>query len=397
VKGELHLKTPKEENVLEFMKVLEEDQPAGPAPHVEMHDTAVILYTGGTTGLSKGVELSHRNLSYNCQQCRAWFPSFRDGKEIVVGCLPFFHSFGMTTALNMSVMYGFGNVLVPKPEPEAILTAIDTYKPTYIPAVPTMYTGMIDHPQLREFNLKSLKACFSGAAPMPREIIRDFERLTGAQICEGYGLTEASPITHINPFGGKTKPGTVGLPLPDTEVKLVDVNDYRTEITTPGERGEICLRGPQMMKGYINRPEETEHTIRDEWLLTGDIGVMDDEGYFTIVDRKKDIIVSNGLNVYPRDVDEVLFSYPKVREACVIGVPSRDLGEKVKAYVVLKEGKKATPEEIIDYCAQNLADYKVPSYVRFVDDLPKSPVGKILRKEVRRLDQIGGVRKRLES
>ncbi|MEW6351329.1 MAG: long-chain fatty acid--CoA ligase [Thermodesulfobacteriota bacterium] len=393
VKSELHRRTPREEHVEEFMHILGQNQPPGAVRKPKMDDTAVIMYTGGTTGISKGVELSQRNLSYNCQQCRAWFPGFEDGKETVVGCLPFFHSFGLTTVMNLGVMYGYGIVLIPKPEPEKILQAIHTYKATYIPAVPTMYTGMIDHHRLRDFDLKSLKACFSGAAPLPRETIRDFERLTGAQICEGYGLTETSPVTHINPFGGITKAGTVGLPLPDTEVKIVNVENYHKEITTPGERGEICVKGPQVMKGYIHRPDETEATIRDEWLFTGDIGVFDEEGYFSIVDRRKDIIVTGGMHVYPRDVDEVLYTYPKVREACVIGVPSRELGEHVKAYVALKEGKSATPEEIIEYCRRNLADYMVPFEVSFVDDLPKSPVGKILRKEVRRLHQISSGKK----
>ncbi len=394
VKGDLHLKTPKDEHVLEFMNLPGQGEPTGMIPSPGMDETAVILYTGGTTGPSKGVELTHRNLSYNCQQCKAWFPSFQDGKELVVGCLPFFHSFGMTTAMNIGVMYGYGNVLIPKPEPGVILEAIHTYKPTYIPAVPTIYTRMVAHPRLRDFNLKSLKACFSGAAPLPGEVIRDFERLTGAQICEGYGLTEASPIVQINPFGGKTKPGTTGVPLPDTEVKLVDVDDRRREITKFGERGEICVRGPQVMKGYINRQGATGAAISDGWLFTGDIGTMDKDGYFSVVDRKKDIIVSSGLNVYPREVDEVLYTYPKVKEACVIGVPSMDAGEKVKAYVVLKEGRSATPEEIIDYCNRNLPAHMVPTYVKFVNDLPKSLVGKILRKEVRRLDQIGASKKK---
>jgi long-chain acyl-CoA synthetase len=252
--------------------------------------------------------------------------------------------------------------------------------------VPTLYNGMINFPELKKFNITSLGACFSGAAPLPLETIRKFEELTGAQICEGYGLTETSPVTHVNPFGGKTKVGTIGLPVPNTEVKLVDVDDYSKEITAPGEPGELCLKGPQIMKGYINRPDETALTLRDGWLLTGDIAIVDEEGYFSIVDRKKDMIISGGFNIYPRDVDEVLFSHPKIMEACVIGVPDQHSGERIKAFVVLKEGETATAEEIIEYCGQNLTKYKIPKYVEFVVDLPKSAVGKILRKELRSIE-----------
>jgi long-chain acyl-CoA synthetase len=221
---------------------------------------------------------------------------------------------------------------------------------------------------------------------MPLDTIKNFEGLTGAQICEGYGLTESSPVTHINPYGGVTKPGTIGLPIPNTDAKLVDVDDYTKEVTEKGQPGELCLKGPQIMKGYINRPEETEATLKDGWLLTGDIAVVDEEGYFSIVDRKKDMIISGGFNIYPRDVDEVLFAHPKIMEACVIGVPDAHSGERIKAFVVLKKGETATAEEIIDYCRENLTRYKIPKFVEFVDDLPKSAVGKILRKELRAME-----------
>ncbi|MEW6351330.1 MAG: long-chain fatty acid--CoA ligase [Thermodesulfobacteriota bacterium] len=388
VKPALHLNTPKDPNVVEFMDILNANRPPGLKHSPGIDDTASVMYTGGTTGTSKGVELTHRNLSYNCQQVRAWFPRFLDGKQTVLGCLPFFHSFGMTTAMNVSVRYGFSNVLIPKPEAEVILKSVDYYKPSYIPVVPTLLIRMISHPKLDHYDLTSVKACFSGAAPLARETIREFEEMTGAKICEGYGLTEASPIVTLNPYSERAKPGTVGIPLPDTEVKLVSVHDHTWEITECGERGEVCIRGPQVMKGYLNRPEETKAAIPDGWLLTGDIGVMDEEGFLSIVDRKKDIIISGGFNVYPRDVDEVLYSHPKVIEACTIGVPSPDLGETITAYVVLKQGRNATVEEIIRFCRSNLAPYKIPSQVMFVSDLPKSPVGKILRKEVRRLDQV---------
>ncbi len=382
VRKKMHLNTPAGTDIHEFTDLMQHEPLA--TPHkFDWEDGAVLMYTGGTTGVSKGVQLTHGNLSANCQQSTAWFPGFRRGTHTVVGCLPFFHSFGLTAAMNVSIFMGWSDVLVPKPEPQTILHAIHTYKVTYIPAVPTLYNGMINYPDLKKYSLTSVEACFSGAAPLPMETIRAFEKLTGAQICEGYGLTETSPVTHINPYGGKTKLGTIGLPIPNTEAKLVDVDDYTKEITTPNTPGELCLKGPQVMKGYNNRPDETALTLRDGWLLTGDIAIFDEEGYFSIVDRKKDMIISGGFNIYPRDVDEVLFAHPKIMEACAIGVPDEYSGERIKAFVTLKEGETATEEEIIEYCKQNLVKYKVPKFVEFVADLPKSAVGKILRKELR--------------
>jgi long-chain acyl-CoA synthetase len=388
VKKGMHLKTPAADDVMEFVDMVKGHEPIVEQYKPKWDDTAVLLYTGGTTGVSKGVQITHSNLSCNVQQCGAWFPGFTRGQEVAVGCLPFFHSFGMTTAMNISIYYGWADVLVPKPEPKPILEAIQKYKATFMPAVPTLYNGLINYPDLKNYDLTSLRGCFSGGAPLPLETIKSFEKLTGAQICEGYGLTESSPVTHINPFGAKTKPGTIGLPVPNTDAKLVDVDDYDKEITEPGAPGELCLKGPQIMKGYINRPEETAVTLKDGWLLTGDIAAVDEDGYFAIVDRKKDMIISGGFNIYPRDVDEVLFTHPKIMEACAIGVPDQHSGERIKAFVVLKEGVTATQEEIIDFCRENLVRYKVPKYVDFVDTLPKSAVGKILRKELKRMEKL---------
>ena len=387
VKKGMHLKTPAAADVVEFVDLVKSHEPIAQPRTTGWDDTAVLLYTGGTTGVSKGVELTHANLSCNVQQCTAWFPGFSRGGEVAVGCLPFFHSFGMTTAMNIAIYNGWADVLIPKPEPKAILDAIQKYKATFMPAVPTLYNGLINYPDLKKYDLTSLKGCFSGGAPLPLETIKSFEKLTGAQICEGYGLTESSPVTHINPFGAKTKPGTIGLPILSTDAKLVDVDDYDKEITEPGAPGELCLKGPQIMKGYINRPEETAVTLKDGWLLTGDIAAVDEEGFFAIVDRKKDMIISGGFNIYPRDVDEVLFAHPKILEGCAIGVPDQHSGERIKAFVVLKPGETATEKEIVDYCRENLVRYKVPKYVDFVDDLPKSAVGKILRKELKRMEQ----------
>jgi len=294
---EMHLDTPDAPDLFEFTDVVKPDGPTIEPHEPAWDDTACILYTGGTTGVSKGVQLTHGNLSANVQQTDAWFPHFKLGEEIVVGCLPFFHSFGMTSAMNAAIFSGYGNILIPKPEPKAILDAIVKYKATFIPAVPTLYNGMINYPDLKDYDISSLRGCFSGGASLPMETIKSFEKLTGTTICEGYGLTESSPITHVNPYGTSTKPGTIGLPLSNTEVKLVDVDDCEKEITEPGTPGELCVKGPQVMRGYINRPDETEQVLKDGWLLTGDIATFDEEGYFTIVDRKKDMIISGGFNI----------------------------------------------------------------------------------------------------
>lgn len=380
------VETPDAPDVHEFMDLLNDGKPRAGRSGPAIDDTAVIMYTGGTTGVSKGVQITHRNLSANCQQMRAWIPQFQDGAETVVGCLPFFHSFGLQGVMNLAVYSGWANILVPKPEPKTILDAIQGYKATYLPAVPTIYTGLLNYPSFKDYDLSSLTTCFSGGAPLPLETIRAFKDFAGIDICEAYGLSETCTCTHMNPVGGKTKAGSIGLPVSGTDAKLVDVADYTKEITTIGEAGELCLKGPQIMKGYINRPDETAAAIRDGWLLTGDIAVMDEEGYFFIVDRKKDMIITGGFNVYPRDVDEVLFTHPKILEACVIGVPDDYAGERVKAFVVLKEGQTATAEEIIDFCKERLTKYKVPKYVEFVSSLPKSAIGKILRKELRKME-----------
>ncbi len=386
VKKSLHLKTPRDENIYEFTDLLKNHDPIDTNYPSRMADTAVLIYTGGTTGVSKGVELTQGNLSCNCQQARSWCASFVDGQEIVLGCLPFFHSYGMTGALNMSIFYGWCDVLIAKPEAGAILTAVDKHKVTFIPGVPTLFNAMINHPQITKFSVSSVKACLSGAAPLAMETIRGFEKLTGILISEAYGLTETSPCTHAIPFGGKVKPGCIGLPVPDTDAKLVNVDDYTKEVTVLGEPGELCVKGPQVMKGYHNRPDETAAILKDGWLLTGDIATVDEEGYFTIVDRKKDMIISGGFNIYPREVDEVLFSHPKILEACAIGVPDSHSGERVKAYIVLKQGESATEQEIIAYCKERMAPYKAPKFVEFIDELPKSAIGKILRKELRRME-----------
>lgn len=388
VKKDLHLNTPSGKDIYEFTDLVAKSSPVKENFKSKMDDTALIIYTGGTTGVSKGVELTQGNLSCNCQQAKSWIPSFKDGEEVVLGVLPFFHSYGLTGALNMAIFYGWCNVLIPKPEAKAILEAVHKHKVTFIPGVPTLFNAMINFPEIKKYDLKSIKMCLSGAAPLAMETIRGFQDLTGILLLEAYGLTETSPCTHAMPLGGKIKPGCIGVPFPNTDAKLVEVDDYSKEITAFNEPGELCVKGPQVMKGYINRPEETAAAIRDGWFLTGDIATIDEEGYFRIVDRKKDMIISGGFNIYPREVDEILFTHPKIKEACAIGIPDQHSGERIKAYVVLKEGQTASAEEIIEYCRERLARYKVPKFIEFVEELPKSAVGKILRKELRRMDAI---------
>jgi long-chain acyl-CoA synthetase len=345
-------------------------------------DIAMLQYTGGTTGVSKGVMLTHGNLSKQVQGIRAWFPRFNRGEETMLGALPFFHVFGLSVAMNFAVFMGWGDVLVPKPQPEPLLETIGKYRPTFAPLVPTMYIGMLNHPLIERTDLTSIKGCFSGSAPLPLEVIRDFEQKTGAVIVEGFGMTESSPVTHINPFGGERKVGSIGLPISDTEARIVDLHEGSQEMPV-GESGELVVRGPQVMQGYWQRPDATAETLVDGWLHTGDIATMDEDGYFYIVDRKKDMIISGGYNVYPRDIEEVLFEHPQIAEATAIGVPHPRRGEQVKVFIVLKEGEQASAEEIIEYCKGKLATYKLPTEVEFIDALPKTNVGKVLKKDLR--------------
>jgi long-chain acyl-CoA synthetase len=349
-------------NVYKWKDVLAKSSPNPPEVELSFDDVAMYQYTGGTTGVSKGVMLTHGNLSKQVQQIGAWFPTF-DSNEIMLGALPFFHVFGLTTAMNLAIYLKF--------------------KPTFVPLVPTMYIGILNHPHIDNIDLTSIKGCFSGSAPLPLEVIRDFENKTNAVIVEGYGLTESSPVTHINPFsGGKRKVGSIGIPISDTDCRIVDLTDGNTDVPL-GESGEILVKGPQVMKGYWNKPEETASTLTDGWLHTGDIGKMDEEGYFYIVDRKKDMILSGGLNVYPRDIEEVFYENPKVQEAAAIGIPHARRGESVKVFVALKEGETATQEELIEYCTDKMAKFKLPTEIEFRNELPKTNVGKILKKDLR--------------
>jgi long-chain acyl-CoA synthetase len=370
-------------NLYSWKECLAKYPPNPPAVKIGMDDVAMYQYTGGTTGVSKGVMLTHGNLSKQVQQIEAWFPQFGSGDGIILGALPYFHVFGLSTTMNYAIYKGWAQGLVPKPQPEPLLEAIRTYRPTFAPLVPTMYIGMLNHPDLKKTDMSCIKGAFSGSAPLPVEVIHDFEKATGAAIAEGFGMTETTPVTHTNPFaGGARKVGSVGLPISDTLCRIVDLEDGVTDMPV-GERGEMIIKGPQVMLGYKGRPDATAEMIRDGWCYTGDIATMDEDGYFYIVDRKKDMIISGGYNVYPRDIDEVFYQHPKVQEACSIGIPHPVRGESVKVFVVLKEGETATQAELIDFCKKQLAAYKLPAEIEFRKELPKSNVGKILRKDLR--------------
>lgn len=357
----------------------------GQLPDVEIdpvNDLAVLQYTGGTTGISKGAMLTHRNIVANALQVTAWFNGCRYGEETVLSVLPFFHSYGMTTCVNFGIVNAATLVILPRFEIEALMQAINTYKPTLFPGVPTMYIAVNNYPQLAQYDVRSIRYCISGSAPLPVEVAQKFEELTGGCLVEGYGLSETSPVTHCNAMLGQRKVGSIGMPLPDTLARVVDL-ETGTRTLPPGEAGELCIKGPQVMKGYWNMPEETALALRNGWFYTGDIAKMDEDGFFYIVDRKKDMIIAGGFNIYPREIEEVLFEHPAVREAVVAGVPDRYRGETVKAYIVLKEGASLTEEDVIAYCRSKLAAYKVPRLVEFRAELPKTAVGKVLRRFLR--------------
>jgi len=371
-------------DVFKWKDVIKQYSPSVQTADITFNDVAMYQYTGGTTGVSKGAVLTHGNLSKQTQQIDAWLPGFKENKdEVMIGALPFFHVMGLTVSMNFAIFKGWSNILVPKPQPAPLLEAMEKFKPTFAPLVPTMFIGILNHEKLAATDLTSIKACVSGSAPLPVEVIKEFEEKTGSTIIEAFGMTESSPATHVNPFeNGLRKVGSIGIPLPDTLCRIVDLNDPAKDLPV-GESGEMVVKGPQVMQGYWNMPEETDKTIIDGWLHTGDVAYMDEDGYFFIVDRIKDMIISGGYNVYPRDIDEVLFEHPKVQEACAIGVPHPTWGEQVKAFVVLAKGERATQKEMIDHCKQKLATYKLPTQVEFIDELPKTNVGKVLRKDLR--------------
>jgi long-chain acyl-CoA synthetase len=373
-----------EPNIHLFSDLLNTTEPA-PAPAAQPDDIALFQYTGGTTGMPKAAMLTHRNLVCNTLQVKAWLTSGVEAGEKVMAAIPFFHVYGMTVCMLYGIAMAAELVIVPNPRPiENVMRIISKERCSIYPGVPAMYIGIVNNPNVANYDLKSVKACISGSAALPLEIQQRFNAITGGRLVEGYGLTEASPVTHCNPERGENRPGSIGLPFPDTNAKLIDLStnadlplDGNAETT-----GELCIRGPQVMKGYWQRSEETASTIDAEgWLHTGDIAKMDADGYFYIVDRKKDMINVGGLKVLPRDVEEVLFAHPAVMEATVIGVPHPQRGDDtLMAFVVLKADASATADELRDYCKGQLAPYKVPRVVEFRKELPKTQVGKVLRR-----------------
>ena len=385
VKKDMYRKVEPTAEVLVFNDLIGKYSPEAVEDNSRWDELAALLYTGGTTGVSKGVMLSHANLSHNAQQFSAWFPDIKPGEERLMGNFPVFHIAGFAAIQNFIIWQGWEDIMVPRPEPKINIELIKKYKPTFLPGVPTIFVGLLAEADFRKLDFAEMKGFFSGAAPLAADTIKDLKDLTGATMCEVYGSTETTAMVSITPWGGRIKPGTVGVPVADTEIKIVDIDDPDKELAI-GESGEIAVKGPQIMMGYYNRPAETKEAIRDGWFLTGDLGKFDEDGYLTIVDRKKDMIIAGGYNIYPVELDGVLMGHPKILEACAIGIPHEYRGETVKAFIVTRKGETLTADEVSNHCIKNLAAYKVPKIIEFIDELPKSAVGKILRRKLKEME-----------
>lgn len=372
-------KVEEKEGIILFKNLLNHSKELPNPADIKMEDIAILQYTGGTTGTSKGVMLTHRNLVANVYQCRLWSPVLSDGREKVLLVLPLFHIFALTAGLNFSVLLGAEIVLLPQFNVKEVLKSLDHYKVTFFPVVPSIFVAINNSSYLKKYSLSALRFCLSGGSALPVEVLERFEKLTSKKIFEGYGLSEASPVTHVNPISKNRKVGTIGLPLPGTDIKIVKGKLFeRSQV--PERKGELLIKGPQVMKGYWNRPDETKKVLNKGWLYTGDIAKMDDEGFFQIIDRIKEMIIVGGNNVYPREIEELLYEKPEIKEAAVIGLPDKRRGEYIKAIIVLKEGAFLQEKDVIDYCKENLSKIKVPRKVAFRDELPKSLIGKILKR-----------------
>jgi long-chain acyl-CoA synthetase len=347
-----------------------------------LNDVAVLQYTGGTTGTPKGAMLTHANISVNCQQGAAWATNLRSGQERTLAALPFFHVFAMTAVMNFALQEGAEIVIMPRFVLDDAMKLIDKAKPTVMPGVPTMFIAMLNHPKLKTFDLSSLKYCVSGGAPLPVDVKERFEKITGCKVVEGYGLSEASPSVTCNPVEGPVKSGSIGQPLPGTIVSLRDLADPTQEVPL-GEKGEICVKGPQVMKGYWKRPDETANQFVGDFLRTGDVGIMDEEGFIFIVDRIKDLIICSGYNVYPRRIEEAIYEHPAVEEVTVIGIKDQYRGEAPKAFIKLKAGMPATEADIRKHLEVKLSKIEMPAQIEFRDALPKTMIGKLSKKELK--------------
>jgi len=382
IKHKCPVQTDVAEEVFLYSYFMKKKYPRHPGTHVSPDDIALLVYTGGTTGVSKGAVLTHRNVVTNVYQARNWLWSMKDKEECMLCVLPFFHSYGMTTGLHLAVLSQSAMLLLPRFELADVAKQIKKQKPTMLCAVPSMYNAINRYPKLTPPDVSSIKLCISGGAPLPAEIQKVFEERTGGKLVEGYGLTETSPLALVNPTHGHRKIGTIGVPVSDTAAAIVSESESR-EPLPPGEVGELAIKGPQVMREYWNRPEETAAVLRDNWLFTGDMAVADEEGFIRIVERKKDVIISAGMNVYPREVEEVLHQHPKIVEAAVIGVPSKVREEVVKAYIVVEEGEELSKSDVVSFCRDKLSKFKIPRQIEIVDELPKSAMGKILRRVLR--------------
>jgi long-chain acyl-CoA synthetase len=381
VKGKEIADIPNDDRHIRFEKVISNDGNFNPLPVDPHNDVALLQYTGGTTGVPKGAMLTHENLTANVEQCVAWLNDVNPGQEKMVGVIPFFHVFAMTCVMNFSVKCGFEIVALPRFELEATLKLIDKERPHFFPAVPAIYNAINNYKELESFDLTSLRYCISGGAPLPVEVKKNFEATTGCVLVEGYGLTEAAPVVCANPVSGKNKPGSIGLPLPNT---IVELRNPETSTPVPlGERGELCVKGPQVMKSYWNKPEETALVLKDGWLHTGDVAYMDDEGYVFIVDRIKDMILVNGYNVYPRNIEEAIYQHPAVEECIVAGIKDEARGEIPKAWIKLKTGRIVTDGELREFLKDKLSPIEMPRQIEVREKpLPKTMIGKLSRKDI---------------
>ena len=375
-------KSPVAAKVILDATVMDNEADARAVPVDPANDVAVLQYTGGTTGTPKGAMLTHANISINCQQGAAWAVNLEHGRERALAVLPFFHVFAMTAVMNFAVSQGAELIIMPRFVLDDAMKLIDRGKPTVMPGVPTMFTAILSHPRLKSFDLSSLKYCVSGGAPLPVELKQRFEQLTGCKVVEGYGLTEASPSVTCNPVEGPVKEGSIGQPLPGTIVSLRDLADPSKEVGL-GEKGEICVKGPQVMRGYWHKPEETANQFVGDFLRTGDVGVMDEEGFIFIVDRIKDLIICSGYNVYPRRIEEAIYQHRAVEEVTVIGIQDEYRGEAPKAFIKLKAGMVATADDIRRHLESRLSKIEMPAEIEFRDALPKTMIGKLSKKELK--------------
>lgn len=379
-RGELAA-VPRDDRHVDFDSLLANDGTLRPARIDGLRDVAVLQYTGGTTGVPKGAMLTHHNLLSNARQVQAWFPEVALGRERVLAVLPFFHVFAMTVVLNMGLACGAELIMLPRFETEQVLKTIAKRKPTLVPGVPTMYKALLGHPQVARYPMTSIRYCISGGAPLPMELKRQFETATGCVLIEGYGLSEASPVCAANPLKGVNKEGSIGLPLPGIAIEIRDLEDPSRKLGI-GEKGQVAISGPNVMAGYWGRAEESDRTVVDGFLMTGDVGTMDEDGYVFLLDRLKDLIICSGYNVYPRMIEEAIYQHPDVVAACVIGLPDDYRGQTPKAFVQLKPGASLTVEALRDFLRDKISRIEMPTAIEFREELPKTAVGKLSKKEL---------------